>query len=806
MSSNLITQPYGIILNPTGGGGSAKPVANGRYHVGIIDLDPVANPRTDLAYKDESGTERPLTSPLFLNNSGAFVVSDYDGTLIQPYMKQGVGHSVLITDKRGSTVYSDNHAGDPGNIDEVLQDKLPEYTDLVFDSVTDMVASDAPLDAVVQTKRYNVDVISIWSVSDSIPATHTEGINALQLGNGNYALLISDDGDVRHYGAGLVTVADEGPLWNAAIKHVNKAYLTNHVTSYAREIELIDKTYIRVEGSLRHTPNSPSWSRVLTNKDRVNGNKDFTVDFTGGEAHGNQANQPEVNQHYFLFINCQNCLWLGGTLKENRALNDDVTEIPLTPHPDGPFNQGVKRGEPSYNEIESGFGYWIGGKNNHAIGGIKLLNWQKEGFSMRWVDSSSIREIDGVGGPEVEYSEYAPVDWTTRAGTKTISVGDHVLVLDGHEYNGLEQQPHLIYKALVSGSIDLGAEDYTNKSRWDIVERDISKDYGYTVARITGGLVGQNSITNAKGSFCRASTFSNDSELAGMDDLTSYHNSYNVGINFGHSYSPTNGSRANNLIAINPGWAGGTGGNSYGINVGGNSKDVSLDGLYVCGAGRNALNVSDGSDRIKASNGTLKFSGDSGALASSAKLELNNITSKSNAGSDFRPVGDSVISLNNCTDSLGNTVNNDRLIETSRPNVILKRISDFHTIASAGSFSLPSSKPLLTIKGNQVIGDAMSLFVTYIERNSGSGSGANQRAVSVEFGIFGSGASRTVQTLDTRYELNRKLQCSWDSASNSTKVYLRDASSNSVDAANTNNSVVVEVKNSIDYEYTIVVG
>lgn len=128
MSSNLITQPYGIILDPTGGGGRAKPVANGRYHVGIIDLDPVANPRTDLVYKDESGTERPLTSPLTLNNSGAFVVSESDGTLIQPYMKQGVGHSVLITDKRGTHVYSDNHVGDPGN----LTDKITELTDIVY--------------------------------------------------------------------------------------------------------------------------------------------------------------------------------------------------------------------------------------------------------------------------------------------------------------------------------------------------------------------------------------------------------------------------------------------------------------------------------------------------------------------------------------------------------------------------------------------------------------------------------------------------------------------------------------------------
>ena len=49
--SNLIGQPYPIILNPHGGGGSAKPAVNAEYHVGEIDKDPVQYPRTDLAYK-----------------------------------------------------------------------------------------------------------------------------------------------------------------------------------------------------------------------------------------------------------------------------------------------------------------------------------------------------------------------------------------------------------------------------------------------------------------------------------------------------------------------------------------------------------------------------------------------------------------------------------------------------------------------------------------------------------------------------------------------------------------------------------
>ncbi|AUR83526.1 tailspike protein [Vibrio phage 1.036.O._10N.286.45.C3] len=123
MSSNLIKQPYEMILDPTGGGGRAKPVANGKFYVGEIDKDPIANPRTDIAYKDESGQERSLTSPLTLNNSGAFVVSKNDGTIIQPYMKDGIGFSVLIQDSRGRDVYSDLSTGDPGNITSIVSNR-----------------------------------------------------------------------------------------------------------------------------------------------------------------------------------------------------------------------------------------------------------------------------------------------------------------------------------------------------------------------------------------------------------------------------------------------------------------------------------------------------------------------------------------------------------------------------------------------------------------------------------------------------------------------------------------------------------
>ena len=120
MSSNLIQQPYPIILNPHGGGGSAKPAANAEFHVGEIGKDPVQYPRTDIAYKDEeTGEERLITSPIYTNNSGAFVASKNSGTIIQPYMKDGAGYSVLIKGRRG-TIYESKAVGDPGNLSEIV--------------------------------------------------------------------------------------------------------------------------------------------------------------------------------------------------------------------------------------------------------------------------------------------------------------------------------------------------------------------------------------------------------------------------------------------------------------------------------------------------------------------------------------------------------------------------------------------------------------------------------------------------------------------------------------------------------------
>lgn len=626
---------------------------------------------------------------------------------------------------------------------------------------------------------------------------------AFTCANGNVAVLQDLSGDIRLYGGGDGGLNDSAAA-NAAIAHVNRLLIPKGVVSYAREIELRDGTYLRLAGSLRHAPNSPEWSRVLTNVDRINGNKGFTLDVTGGEAHGNQANQPDVNQHYFFFVNCSDCNWIGGTLRENKALRADTSEItPTIDHPDGPFEQGMVRGEPSYTNPESGFGYFIGGKNNHAYGSIKLLNWQKEGISMRWCEPSSIGQIEGISGPEVDYPEYAPVDWTTRAGTQTIAIGDHVLVQDGYEFNGEEQQPHLIYEALVSGTIDLGAEDYTDGARWSLVIRDISRDYGYTVARITGVLVGQNSLYDIKGSFCRASTVSNDSEQCTMNNITSYHNSYQVGINFGHTNTPCDGSVASNLISINAGWAGGTGGNSYGINLAAGTQGAQITNFYVCGAARNGVNQSDSAKENYISDGTVKFSGAGGVKSQSAVLTCNNIRSKNNVGDDFEAGGTGVIKLLDCEDSRGVNLYNERVIETRRNEQPVQTIhgetgSFKRTLRN--QFSASAGVPIATLNTIETpVTDGMVITLSYVERNTASSSLANQLAAKATFLVIGSGTTRNIEQLDAPYSKNRQFRAEWDT-SGELRFFLQDSSPADVAAVAGPNSLYMEIQNAtVDY-------
>jgi hypothetical protein len=767
-------------------GSGIKPASGAKLF--FFEVDGVTPKDT---FSDQLPAPTPNTNPVIADSKGVFSDIYIDGD-----------YKVTLQDNNGSQIFG-------GALVEEFITRSGQANNVISRDSLVVAKADTSLKAGLEISvggRNSKDDggKSVWFAQSSLTGPAANGTYVVAHDSLALVLILRDtDGNALKYGA-INGGPDSSAECNAAIEHVNRLLIPKNSTVFAREIELKDNTHLKVRGSLRHKASSPEWSRVLTNADRVNGNKNFTIDFTGGEAHGNQANQSDVNQHYFFFVNCSGVSWIGGTLRENKALRADASEItPTINHPDGPFEQGVVRGESVYTNPDSGLGYFIGGKNNHAYGGIKLINWQKEGFSMRWCETSSIGQIEGISGPEVDYSEYATVNHTTRSGSQAIAVGDHVLVQDGYEFNGEEQQPFLIYAALVSGSIDLGGEDYTDTGRWSLVTRDISLDYGYTVARITGVLVGQNAIYDGSGSFCRASTFSNDSEQCTMTNLRSYHNSFQVGINFGHASTPADGSVASNLIAINAGWAGGVGGNSYGINLVSNSQGVQVSNFYVCGAARNGVNQSDGGKNSYLSDGTVKFSGAGGVKSQSAVLTCNNVRSRNNVGDDFEAGGAGVIRLLDCEDSRRVNLYNERVILTARNEQPVQTIhgetgSFKRTLRN--QFATSAGVPIATLNTLETpITDGMLVTLAYVERNPGSGSIANQWAAKATFLVIGSGTARSIEQLDAPYSKNRQFRAEWDTAGE-LRFFLQDNTPTDVAASPSPNSLYVEIQNTtVDY-------
>ena len=123
---------------------------------------------------------------------------------------------------------------------------------------------------------------------------------------------------------------------------------------------------------------------------------------------------------------------------------------------------------------------------------------------------------------------------------------------------------------------------------------------------------------------------------------------------------------ATNLTSINAGWAGGTGGNGYGINCVGATTELMVNGFYVLGAARNGVNQSDSGSGLKLLNGIVKYSAAGGVKSTNSSLQCTNVVSKYNVGEDFEPAGTTVMHLINCEDTRGFPLNNERVITTSR--------------------------------------------------------------------------------------------------------------------------------------------
>lgn len=639
---------------------------------------------------------------------------------------------------------------------------------------------------------------STWDLVPASSVTPNTFDIVVSTGIGTIALVLREiDGNVLRYGA-ISGATDNSAECIAAIAHVNRFLIPKGVITNALSVAVKDETFIRVEGVLRMPDSSGDWSSILTNQDTTNGNRGVTIDFTGGEFDGNRANQTGSIHHVpALFIECFDFDIFGGKYGKNFA-----PETAPSNHPLGPFDQGVPYGEASVLFPTVGMITFMGGRNNN-IHHFSLIDWAQEGISPRWNEGSSVTNYRAINGPETNEPYYVPVDFGSRAGTVTLAANDTVLVQSNYFFGGVEQQPDLIYEFVgTPGSFDLGLEDYKG-SNWDLVLRDITNDLGFTSARISGAKGQMNLIADAYAAFCRASSFSCDSEISGMANLHSYHNSFQVGINWGHANTPAGRGFATGLTAINSGWSGGVGGNSFGISIVGASDQVVINDYHISGAGRNGINISDSADRVKLGPGIVKFSAAGGIKSSSAQLDCYGVTSELNVGDDFEPTGTAVISLHGCRDSRGVLLDNERLISTARTGQqqqsLYGDLGKYRKLFR-DSFATSAGVALVILTGTKTNSDNMIITVTYSERNSGSSAAGNQRACRTTFLISGSSTARTVQILDEPFQLNRKLRATWTIGTETLEVFLRDLVPADVAANNVNNSLMVEIQNH-GYEY-----
>ena len=374
---------------------------------------------------------------------------------------------------------------------------------------------------------------------------------------------------------------------------------------------------------------------------------------------------------------------------------------------------------------------------------------------------------------------------------------------------------------------------------------------GYTAARMDGGGSFGNSIFDGTAKFCRASSFSIDSELSSIDNCKSYHNSYQVGFNFGHAGAPAHNSTGTDIKAINAGWKGGTGGTSYGISVvagsknvqltaigsvgagraglnvsdsstGSNlaainagwsgglsgssyglnivagSKNVQLDTISSVGAGRAGLNVSDSATGAVINGGNIRYSAAQGVNAFRASILLTGVKATNNVSGDFvantdDPLFPSLLNLSNCEDSNG-TISSQQ-IDTNTVARTFNYTSRFGKCFGAyrAVFETPASTPIATIFfADNPDDDNMLVTTTYGERNTASATGSQQFTIEETVLVSGSAGARTIDVQNTPYSQIVGFRYAW-TGSNTFEVYLQ-ASAVDIVASPENNFLELTAK------------
>ena len=591
------------------------------------------------------------------------------------------------------------------------------------------------------------------------------------------------------------------PQISAMIDRQNRFVVPLGGSFYGLNIECKDDTVGVIDGKLSLPDASDHWDRILTNVDRVNGNKSIKI-IGKGELNGNKDNQTKIGQSLWLFMYCSDCEV--SVKKIGNAFGPDPYTGPAPGnHPDGPFNLGVPFGEASLTNPHYSAGMFYGGHHNR-VNDFKLVDWGREGVYHWYSVDSTIYDFTAVNGPETDNKYYTDVDHNSVVTSATVSVGDQVHVEADHSAGG---QPYLIYKAIASGTLNLSTEDYSDGARWSLVERDITLDYGYTAARISGANNPRGIINNGMASFCRASSFSIDSVSSIMDNLISYHNSYQSGINFGHSGSPGSSCRGGGLIAINSGWKGGTGGSSYGISVVNGSKDVNISDFFIIGAGKHGINISADGDNANLVNGKIGYSGVDGLNCFGGNAKATNVLSSNNAGDDFKVSSSgNTLAMSNCEDSDGLISNSVLDSDLTVRTFTRSRYTKLYT-AFRGIFGVTAGDPIAQIDFNDTLStDAATVKLRYLERNTGTSVSASQYATEEIYLVNGSGGSRNTLRLSQTFNINRGFRLAWDSVNGILNVYLEDGTPADVNANAIQNSMFCEIQSAAFEKIDISIG
>ena len=115
-----------------------------------------------------------------------------------------------------------------------------------FRTVNEMMLSESMANGSrVRTSKHILSVISEWEVVDTLPATYS-----VSLANGLFAKLVSDDGDIRHYGAAPYPTDCRAAI-QAAVDHVNGYFAPKGVWACIGSVPLKRSSWVRGVGCLQ---------------------------------------------------------------------------------------------------------------------------------------------------------------------------------------------------------------------------------------------------------------------------------------------------------------------------------------------------------------------------------------------------------------------------------------------------------------------------------------------------------------------------------------------------------------------------